>query len=702
MSKNLLQNPVILEYLMDSPFYEVIDDLLAKHAIGEDRRGELYDVTDAVINGQLPLVELPIMVAQAFGLDADKAQKLAVDLAGHRLLPLEIFLPGIADQIIAWGGKVEDYPADRLTKTELSAGDIVSRLVDSLLEDHGMQLPDAMKNRLSFLLQGYLSGDRDAEATKAMFMRGANIGGLELTDEVAVEVLSQVDTLRGKVDVVDEVHEETSSAAKRVLGQEASEKDVIEGTYVTAGGREEVKGSSEVRSPKNEERSTEIEGGDQSPSLLMEEGAPSNDAVTVRIASTDAVTLRMKSDEGSVPVTVTLEGESKEIKDQRSESQGSEHIVHDAVTVRPERVKMTEQLKPKPLEQQKPVAKPAKPSNLPAKSVTHALAKEVPVISGSLVNDAERREIEVHEKRTAPHKKMEQDQAYEEAASAAYSRLGNIVRSRRMTKVDFVALAVAHIRGLKDPLRTEEQLGAKHGFSEDQVDQVMAALEQARTDVQNKGGQIKDQRSEKKERTDFSKQERDLLDQRHASMTRRVTNESINPVLPGARVSASRSKQDELDMQSGNLDGDKIQQAQVASKPKKAMVKVSQSTAPRPDEGKLVDVQYKKRLIGPVDELGAMSTEEFRRLSNDANQAIQKIIDQLDVLKMEDYGQYIAGVKSWRKSPMNQLYIQMTQDALNQGIALTEIASQRRNKGEESLSPMEVKALMTLNGKLRF
>jgi len=682
MSNNLLQNPVILEYLMNSPFYEVIGDLLKKHGIGEDRRGELYDVTDAVITGQLPLAELPTMIATAFGLDEAASQNLAKDLAGHRLLPIEIFLPDVTKQIIAWGGKVEDYPAERLTKTELSAGDIVSRLVDSLLEDHGMQLPDTMKNRLSFLLKGYLSGDRDAKATKTMFMRGVNIGGLELTQEVSDEVLLQVDALRGKVDVVDEIHEETSDEAKRVLGQEAPVKAVVEGMYVTAGGRTKIEDRStkseemregEVRSPNNEKQSTEIEGGDQR--------SENENSAKIEVRSAESPNNEERSteiEEGDQSPSLLMGEEKEKVKDRRPAP------------------------KPKPLAQQKPVVKPAKASNLPAKSVTHALAKEVPIISGSIVNAAERREVEVHEKRITPQKKTEQERAYEEAGNAAYSRLGTIVRSRRMTKGDFVALAVAHIRGLKDPLRTEEQLGAKHGFNEGQVDQIMEALEQARADVQNRGGKIKDQRIETREPADFSKQERDLLDQRHASMTRRVTEESIDPVLPGARVSAARSKQDELDMQSSGLDGEKIMQAQVASKPKKATVKVSTPTTARTDESKLVDVQYKKKLVGPVDELGNMSTEEFRRLSNNADQAIQKIIDQLEVLKKDDYGQYIAGVKSWRRSPMNQLYIQMTQDALSQGLALTEVASQRRNKGEESLSPTEVKALMTLNGQLRF
>jgi hypothetical protein len=634
MPKNLLENPIIIEYLMESPFYEVVDVLMKKYSLGAERQNELYDVTDAVIEGRLPLAELPKMIEQAFGMDTATAQKLAVDLAGHRLLPLELFFPEVGKQITDWGGKIEDYPKDRLTKTELSAEDIVKRLVGSLLDQQGLALPDPMKNRLAFLLQGYLSGERDAEATKKMLMRGVNIGGMELTEAVAGEVLQQVNAIRGTVDVVDEGHEETSDAARKVLGEDVKiEKKVIEGTFVTADGRREVVKEPEVIKVVEEE---------------------------VRGAS--------------------------EYRKETSEAKIKTPIVN-----------------------QKPVKKPAKSSALPVKSVTHALANEVPVISGSVLKEKEKTEVAEHAASVKVEQKTAKDKEYEAAADNAYGQLGGIVRGKRMKKSDFIALAVAHIRGLKDPLRTEEQLKNQHGFAEDQVDRAMEVLEKVRKEVQSsRPVKNKDEQTQRAKDSSSSAgagvraQEKEILDQRHAALTRRVSKEQVEPVMPNARVSAARSKEDELKAQSKKVNTKAVRAAETASKPKKAKVKVSQSTAAPAKEGVVVDIQYKKRLIGPVEQLGTMGTDEFRRLSSDASQAIQKILDQLDVLKEEDYGEYIEGVKAWRKSPMNQLYVQMTQQAMSQGIALTEVASQRRNKGEESLSPGEMQSLMQLNGQLAF
>lgn len=646
MPKNLLENPIVIEYLMESPFYEVVDVLTEKYQLDAARQNELYDVTDAVISGKLPLTELPGMLAEAFGVEADAAQKLATDLAGHRLLPLELFLPEVSAQITAWGGKVEDYPADRLTKTELSAEDIVKRLVDSLLEQHGLELPDSMKNRLAFLLQGYLSGERDAEATKVMLMRGVNIGGMELADEVVAGVLQQVNVIRGTVDVVDEGHEEKSDAARIVLGEDVqAEKKVIEGHFVTADGLKEVK--SEHSTEKIEQR-TEEKGQD-----------------------TESMKSRVRSPE-------------EEEQDVASSENG---------------VRSSEKVK---LQDQKPVKKPAKNSNLPAKSVTHALANEVPVISGSVLKEKEEKEVEVHKSSIIPEKKSEKDKEYELAANAAYAQLGGLVRGKRMTKTAFLELAVAHLRGLKDPLRTEEQLKNRLGFTEEQVDDVMAVLETARKEVQRASMSTPSAPSSAPKQGELARKEQAILDQRHAALTQKVTKSDVGGIMPNARVSAARSKEEELQAQSKKIDTQAVQRAEAASKPKRAKVKVSQSTAAPPKQGRVVDVQYKKRLVGPVEQLGTIGTEEFRRLSGDALQATQKLLDQLEVLKEEDYGDYIQGVKAWRKSPMNQLYVQMTQQAMSQGISLTEIASQRRNKGEESLSPSEVQALMQLNGTLSF
>lgn len=117
---------------------------------------------------------------------------------------------------------------------------------------------------------------------------------------------------------------------------------------------------------------------------------------------------------------------------------------------------------------------------------------------------------------------------------------------------------------------------------------------------------------------------------------------------------------------------------------------------------KVVDVISSARLAGPIEQLGKMSPTEFRRLSSNAAEAGQKIEDLLSTLETTSYEERVKGVLAWRESPMNQLYLQIAEEALTQGLALPEVSSRRRAAGKESLSPAEIKALALLNTKIRF
>jgi len=97
-----------------------------------------------------------------------------------------------------------------------------------------------------------------------------------------------------------------------------------------------------------------------------------------------------------------------------------------------------------------------------------------------------------------------------------------------------------------------------------------------------------------------------------------------------------------------------------------------------------------------------LSAVEFRRLSSDPNEAVHKLLDKLELLEKIAYTERIKGVKAWRFSPVNKLYILMTEEALAHGLSVAEVAARRRNAGEDSLSPKEVNAIVKLNKAIKF
>lgn len=109
-----------------------------------------------------------------------------------------------------------------------------------------------------------------------------------------------------------------------------------------------------------------------------------------------------------------------------------------------------------------------------------------------------------------------------------------------------------------------------------------------------------------------------------------------------------------------------------------------------------------RRLSGPIDELQNLSLNEFRRLSSDPKEAIIKIHDKINLLEEQGVGQKILAVKAWRSAPVNLLYLEISRAALLAGRTIEEIAREREAAGQTFLSGVEIQAINSLNGMLRF
>lgn len=170
-------------------------------------------------------------------------------------------------------------------------------------------------------------------------------------------------------------------------------------------------------------------------------------------------------------------------------------------------------------------------------------------------------------------------------------------------------------------------------------------------------------------------------------------------------MSAARTVEEERAAQSAKVDPVKLAAAAESQKPEPARAMLTVGSVPPPQSGEVqmvTDVQFKPHLVGPVEELGTMTTADFRRLSSDAEEAGRKVRDALEALQATSYEDRIRGVQAWRQSPVSALYASMAAEALNNGVALAEVAARRRNKGEDSLTPAELTAIANVNAAIRF
>lgn len=122
--------------------------------------------------------------------------------------------------------------------------------------------------------------------------------------------------------------------------------------------------------------------------------------------------------------------------------------------------------------------------------------------------------------------------------------------------------------------------------------------------------------------------------------------------------------------------------------------------------GKVVmeDIKHvpKTKLTGPIDELREMNLADFRRLSADPVTAAASIKGKIKLLEDDSYSQRLSGIKAWRESFINKLYLEIGQESIVKHNSIEAVIAERKNAGAEYLSNEEFNAIMDLNKDLRF
>lgn len=211
------------------------------------------------------------------------------------------------------------------------------------------------------------------------------------------------------------------------------------------------------------------------------------------------------------------------------------------------------------------------------------------------------------------------------------------------------------------------------------TDRYSASMAGARKQEKDDAMRRKREAEEERRRT-VAQREEELLSKRYET----ITGKSAVAAPAPAKPLPPPSKQVE-----------QVKQAVVAAQ--KQPVRTPPAVRP-----KVTDVTFSRTLSGPVEELRTMDLTDFRRLSKKPEEAALKIKDKIDLLEEQGYEKRIAAVKAWRTSPINQLYLLLSQEALMNGKGISAVLEERRSNGVETLREDELRAIMTLNSQLRF
>lgn len=115
------------------------------------------------------------------------------------------------------------------------------------------------------------------------------------------------------------------------------------------------------------------------------------------------------------------------------------------------------------------------------------------------------------------------------------------------------------------------------------------------------------------------------------------------------------------------------------------------------------DVKLQQSMVmGPIDELRAMDVIEFRRLATDAATATLKIKDKISLLGEESIDKQTEGIKAFKESPLNHLYLDIGSKSITTNQAVAEVITNLQAQNVPTLSLAEFNAIADLNQQLRF
>ena len=107
-------------------------------------------------------------------------------------------------------------------------------------------------------------------------------------------------------------------------------------------------------------------------------------------------------------------------------------------------------------------------------------------------------------------------------------------------------------------------------------------------------------------------------------------------------------------------------------------------------------------LTGPVQELEALTLDNFRRFGDVVQDRVDKILDKINVLEKDSFTKKAQGIEAWRNSQVYKIYLELGQESMIQGKEVANLIEDYKSKDKSVLTIEEFTAISDLNKKLRF
>ncbi|MBU0646552.1 hypothetical protein KJ611_03740 [Patescibacteria group bacterium] len=726
----------VVDFLNGLEGFEYISHFIKKFGLKPEQDIEVINLVLDTVLGQVVFADLPEEIEVLFGFDAEQAKQAAIELAGHRLLPISGVIGNVAEQIKNWGGDLEQFKSQgTVVMPELTA----ESFVQGALKDLGVAMEnEVLQHRLELVLVSYAKGVRDQSEALGTMTRAQKVGGLDMAQEDAEVLLKEIDQKMAFINISfkekvgrEEVGRVKVQDVKPPVRQVRNDKMMV--------GKEQTRVGSDLTKKKNK-RDPEIEKmlatlkADQEKSKALLSQLKNQKVRNEQTQVGNVLTKKKDPEIEKMLATLKADREKsrellKQLKNQKIKNEqkqvGNEKMrVGNKDTIKTAKKDLIVENEALARNNGAPTAavkaevkKPVKlaPKKPNKKSVdTSILNKKAKTGLGADVFDDED-EAEVQRIASVRAKSLAGANDPIQALIEQIIGTAKLKFSDEEIKQRFIKAVESRIRDVRDIYEVRAQLESSKdqggvGLAGAQLAETVQVIDRLVNEHQTK----LQAESEKKQHESMAQKRaqtaqaalaaKQLADQlmakRYAEITGRAPSEAVIGSVTGSNSAGSAEAT--LARQEQQIDAHQVKQAVMGAQriaPKTAKLSASSIMAAAGAKPQVQDVRFTRRLAGPVEELRNMTIVEFRRLSTDPQAASEKIKDKIALVEDQGYEQKIAAIKGWRSSPINQAYLSLSREALLSGKRISDLL---KEKGEGSLTEAELVAIMKLNGELHF
>ncbi len=179
----------VQDYLYSERAGELNEMIIERNALTEPQEAALFDLLRQLFVKAIELPRLLDEVKARFGLDEAASKRLAADILGFRLLPLDKWIGDVDGLVRALGADPTAYPDFRVQIEHRTPGEAAEEVVK---ESIGAVAEPRTQARLRGVVESFLAGVRTEEQTKEVLTRPEKIGGLGFDPTTAARVLEEV------------------------------------------------------------------------------------------------------------------------------------------------------------------------------------------------------------------------------------------------------------------------------------------------------------------------------------------------------------------------------------------------------------------------------------------------------------------------------------------------------------------------------